>query len=191
MANRREEYWRPIVDALEDGTGPACLLDYLLRCKYDPALLKRPPMTKAKADQLDTRPTLLTTWWFEVLCGEVTVTARPEGDLFGSEIEKGTVYASYISGTANATLGPGWLRRPILEAAAQAYRQRFGCWTRPSTPDGTRTRVVTFPDRETCQTLICQSRRMCMGGLLGVRDAKPASCPVCPPLLDRLSRALR
>ena len=147
-----QEYWRPIVAALEDGSGPACLLDYLLRYDYDPALLKRPPMTKAKADQARHSADPLDTWWFDVLCGEATVTGRPEGDLFGREIEKGTVYASYLRWHSETHI------RARVAAQAQFWK-RLRKLTgsdlivgRPSSPDGTRTRVVTFPDRTVCQT---------------------------------------
>lgn len=85
-----EAFWKPIQDA-KNADGPANLLHFLLSYEYDPAILRRPPMTSAKVRQTMRSMSPIQEWWLDVLQDETSLS--PE--LFEGGVEKDRVYAKF------------------------------------------------------------------------------------------------
>ena len=148
-------YWKEIYDALE-GDGPANLLKYLQGYEYDHAILFRPPMTQAKAEQAAESMDSVPQWWLDILRGDRDPAAgrltsnedavRPDG-IFEVDTLKETVWRDYkawaddnrhlraLSSIAfwrefRKVAGPGLkLHRPTLQDA-KGGRQRVA-WFAP------------------------------------------------------------
>jgi phage/plasmid-associated DNA primase len=151
-----ESYWKPIYAAL-DGDGPANLLRYLQGYHYDRALLFRPPMTKAKAEQATESMDSVGQWWLDVLRGDRDPAAgrfssmenesRPDG-VFETDTSKETLYKDYLAWCDGArrfravTSIHFWPK--LRKLVGQSFKE-----TRPS--GEIRQRVAWFPPREVCQ----------------------------------------
>lgn len=152
-----DEYWAPIIRALHDGTGPACLLNYLKQGKYDRASLSCPPMTQAKADQAYYSLDPLEKWWLEALKGEQAVWGQGDDDVFGTEVPKDDVYRNYTNWHSGQNIR-GRLTPPsefwkCLRMLTGALLQE----ARPRDASGERRRVVQFPPRANCQYSFAQA----------------------------------
>ena len=94
------EYWRPI-QKIKHGDGPSNLLHYLRSYEYDRGILRRPPKTLAKLDQIEQSLKPLDAWWLEVLINREMVAFETAGGnqaaapLFGQEVERACVYGAY------------------------------------------------------------------------------------------------
>jgi len=149
-----ESYWQPIYAAL-DGDGPANLLHYLLAYQYDRALLFRPPMTKAKAEQAVESMDSVSQWWLEVLRGDRDPAAgrftasehesRPDG-LFDADTSKDVVYSDYAAWCDTA--------RRLKPVTSTQFWARF----RKMAPEGFKVwkphggaRVAWLPPRDLCR----------------------------------------
>ena len=86
-----KKFWAPVYQALH-ADGSAHLLHFLLHHKYDRASLIRPPMTRAKLDQIEHSLDPVATWWLDTLKGVYGVakslSVNEQREDFGTDADK-------------------------------------------------------------------------------------------------------
>lgn len=152
---RARQFWAPIVSALKDGSLASHLLWYLLRYKYDRALLEAGPIdTEAKIDLmlrgLEKTPQQL--WIYSLANGDLPAFIGGRS-LFSETIPQQIIYDSFKCWWQENRYG-GTLPDP--RTVWKTWHQMLGTERRKTGPRENRVWSVEFPAQKACQQRIAK-----------------------------------